>query len=303
VHAGQPHLRLAARLAAHPDAQPRALGRGLQDLAAVVAAAQAVGDMALEQLRDEAGGGRVVGTQDYQPVERHLVGEVHEGLAQRRLGAEVVHVLAVDVGDHRGHGEQVAERPVGLVGLGHQHVAMAEPRVGPQRARLAADDHRGIQPRLGEDGGEHRRGAGLAVRAGHRHAVLDPHQLAQHLGAGDHRDVAAAGGQHLGVVRPDGAGDHHHVRIGDVFGGVPLHQAAAEGGQPAGDVALLEVGARHLVAEIQQHLGDAGHAYAADADEMYRDVALSKHERSRLAPRTKALAGDIRRHEPRQPHD
>ena len=42
----------------------------------------------------------------------------------------------------------------------------------------------------------------------------------------------------------------------------PLAQALGVG-------ALGGVGALHLIAEIEQHFGDAGHADAADADEMY----------------------------------
>ena len=52
----------------------------------------------------------------------------------------MVEVLGVDVGDHRDGREQVAERAVGLVGLGDQELAAAEARVRAEGARLAADD-------------------------------------------------------------------------------------------------------------------------------------------------------------------
>ena len=48
--------------------------------------------------------------------------------------------------------------------------------------------------------------------------------------------------------------------------------------QPLDIGALGDVGALHLVAEIDQHLGDAAHADAADADEMHRpDLARQPH--------------------------
>ena len=69
-----------------------------------------------------------------------------------------------------------------------------EAGVRPEGAGLAADDGGRIEPRLGEDHRDHRGGRGLAVAAGDGDAVLDAHQLAQHLGARDDRDVARAGG-------------------------------------------------------------------------------------------------------------
>ena len=57
----------------------------------------------------------------------------------------------------------------------------------------------------------------------------------------------------------------------------PMLMPAPSAGQAADDVAVAHVRPRHRVAEVQQHLGDAGHADAADADEMDGDVTLSKH--------------------------
>jgi hypothetical protein len=54
---------------------------------------------------------------------------------------------------------------------------------------------------------------------------------------------------------------------GDVLRAVSLERWWRPFGQPLGD-APLQVGAGDLVAEVQQHLGDAAHADAADADEM-----------------------------------
>ena len=48
----------------------------------------------------------------------------------------------------------------------------------------------------------------------------------------------------------------------------PTKMRAAQRLQAAGDVALALVGARDRIAEVQQHLGDTGHADTADADEV-----------------------------------
>ena len=59
----------------------------------------------------------IVGAGDDRAVERHLVGEVDEGLLQVGEAAVVLQVLAVDVGDHRNRRRQLQERAVALVGL------------------------------------------------------------------------------------------------------------------------------------------------------------------------------------------
>ena len=54
----------------------------------------------------------------------------------------------------------------------------------------------------------------------------------------------------------------------DVRRRVAVGRPARRGRQPLGDRVGLQVRALHRVAEVQQHLGDAAHAAAADADEV-----------------------------------
>ena len=119
--------------------------------------------MALLQIGRQPGGHRVVGAQNHQAVEGNLVGEIDEGIAQSCLGPIVVHVLAIDVGDDRDHGNEVAKRAVRLVRLGHQHLALAQARIGPEYLGLAANDRGRVEAGLGENRGDHGGGAGLAV--------------------------------------------------------------------------------------------------------------------------------------------
>ena len=51
-------------------------------------------------------------------------------------------------------------------------------------------------------------------------------------------------------------------------------------GQPVGNRRELHIGTRNAVAEIEQHLGDAAHADAADADKVYA-LELGKHWREK----------------------
>ena len=70
------------------------------------------------------------------------------------------------------------------------------------------------------------------------------------------------------IVRRNGGAGHHHFGAGNIFGAVSLKNRGAQTGQALGDGRTLEVGAGDLVAQVQQHLGDAAHADAADTDKM-----------------------------------
>ena len=123
------------------------------------------------------------------------------------------------------------------------------------------------------------------MRAGDGDAALQPHQLGQHFGAAHHRQPPRAGGDEFGVVALDGGGDDNHV------GAVDVLRLVADGDRDALFAQALDVGrvgnvrAAHAVAERLEHLGDAAHADAADADEVHRpDVARQFHEMLLLAP-------------------
>src|SRR6185312_6472126 len=69
---------------------------------------------------------------------------------------------------------------------------------------------------------------------------------------------------------------------------VPDHDRDAERREAGGVAAFGKVAALHLVAEVVQHLGDAAHADAADADKM--DEAEPLGQRSHAA-RSSPFAG------------
>nr|GFD57918.1 hypothetical protein [Tanacetum cinerariifolium] len=63
---------------------------------------------------------------------------------------------------------------------------------------------------------------------------------------------------------------HHHRRIVDVARGMADHHRDALVAQPLHHIAFGNIGALYRVAEVLHHLGNAGHANPADADEVDR---------------------------------
>jgi hypothetical protein len=106
-------------------------GSACTSTARTCAFAQAVADDRARDHRHDRAHAGVVGAQHGRAVEGHAVQEVDEGRLQpREVVAVGLHVVGVDVGDHRQHRQQVQERGVALVGLDHDVVARAQARVG-----------------------------------------------------------------------------------------------------------------------------------------------------------------------------
>ena len=72
------------------------------------------------------------------------------------------------------------------------------------------------------------------------------------------------------IAAADGGGNHDDRSVAEIFGPLADHDRNAELAQTLDDIALGDVRALHLVAELVHHLGDARHADAADADEVDR---------------------------------
>ena len=127
--------------------------------------------------------GRMIEAHDREAVERQVSDQRQERLLDRVESLEVVEMLGIDVGDDGDVGGQLQERAVALVGLDHHPVAVAEPRVGAVGVDDAAVDDGRIEAGGVEQGRDQRRRRRLAVRAGDGDALLEPHQLGEHLGA------------------------------------------------------------------------------------------------------------------------
>ena len=240
-----------------------------------------VGDEALADLRQEGPHVHVVDAQDREAIERHAMDELQVRLTHPLHVAVEIEVLAVDVRHHGNDRGEKEEGPVALVGLGDQELRLAEPDVRAERAELAADDHGRIPPGLVQDGADERCGGRLPMAPRDRDAVLHPHQLGQHLGPGNDRDLELPPASDLGIREGHRRRDDQHVDAGrDVRRVVgaevdPRSQAA----EAPRRLAVDQVGARDGVPEGEQHLGDAAHTDPADTDEVY--PALSPVHRRR----------------------
>ena len=138
------------------------------------------------------------------PEEGHAVGEDREGVEDVGEVPIGVEVIRLDVGDDGDDRRQREKRAVVFVGLGHEIVALAQARVGAQDVDLAADDDGGVESGLRKDHPRQRRRGRLAVGAGDGHALLQAHDLAEHLRPADHGDSPGGGGRDLGVGLRDG---------------------------------------------------------------------------------------------------
>ncbi|MCY1175626.1 hypothetical protein D9M73_158700 [compost metagenome] len=110
-------------------------------------------------------------------------------------------------------------------------------------------------------------------------AVAVAHQLGQHLGTGHHRNAALQRCRDFRVGRVDGTGDHQHIGSGGVLGTVADEDLGTEGFQAFSDRRSFKVGARNLVAQVQQYFGNPAHAHTADTDEV--DATDAAHFRLR----------------------
>ena len=107
------------------------------------------------------------------------------------------------------------------------------------------------------------------MRAGNGDALPEAHELGQHFGSRNDRDAAPAGFDDLGVVVADGRGLHEHVLVVDVFREMADVHVGAQALEMADRRRIGDVGAADLIAEVDEHFGDAAHARAADADHVY----------------------------------
>ena len=174
-------------------------------------------------------------------------------------------MVLVHIGDHIDDGQQAEKGAVGFVGLGDKVVAVAQMGVGSVDIEAAADDHCGVQPGGVEDGGGQRGGGGLAVGARNGYALAQAHEFGQHFGARDDGDVPAAAFHQFGIVVADGRGFDQHLHVAHVFGGMAHGHARAQLAQMPDHRRIAQIRAGNLVALIEQHLGNAAHARAADA--------------------------------------
>ena len=180
----------------------------------------------------------------------------------------MVEMLGVDIGDDGDVGRQLQKRAVALVGLDHHPVAGAEPRIGAISVDDAAVDHGRVESGGVEQRRHQRGGRRLAVRAGDGDAALEAHELGEHFGAAHDRNASLARCCELRIVALDRGRDDDDRRAAEVGRVVADENRRAVLAQALHVGVVARVRTLHVVAEVDENLGDARHADAADADEV-----------------------------------
>ena len=203
-------------------------------------------------------------------VEGDVADKLDEGVLHPVEAAIMVKMFGIDIGDHRDRAVEPQEAAVALIGFHDHPVAVAQPRVGAIAVDDAAVDDRGIDPARVQQRGDHRRRRGLAMGAGDRDGGFEAHQFGQHFRAADHGNPGFQRQFDFGVAALDRGRRDNHGGVAQIFGLVADHHLDTLGAQPFHHIAFGHVGTLHAIAQIMHHFGDAGHADAADADEMDR---------------------------------
>ena len=116
------------------------------------------------------------------------------------------------------------------------------------------------------------------MRSGDRDRLLQAHQFGQHFRPSDNGQQPFPGRFQLGIVALDGGGNDDDLGLAEIGRVVPDRDLHALLTQPQNVSVFSDIRALDGIAEIDQDLGDAAHADAADADEMHRpDVAWKLH--------------------------
>ena len=143
------------------------------------------------QLIRNASNASVIRAQNGCAVERHAMQELHKGRFQFLKVVPVgFHVVGINVGNHRHHGQQVQEGCVRFIGLHHDVVTCAQFGIGACAVQSTANHKRGVQACFSQNAGHQAGGGGFAVGPCNGHALLHAHQFSQHDRTGHHWNMA-----------------------------------------------------------------------------------------------------------------
>ncbi len=212
----------------------------------------------------------VVGAGDQQAAGQDAAGEAPVGVLHRRERAVEVEVVGLDVGDDRDLGPVDQERAVALVRLGDEHVTGAVVGVGAVLGQLAADG----EGRVGAAGlqrhGQHRRRRGLAVRAGDGDPAPSPASGRPGPGCGAAPAAPRSRARASSTLDSRMAEEMTTVSTASTWDGVvPDVHDGALGRQRPQHEGVLGVGPGDGRPPGQHDPRDAGHAGAADGDEVH----------------------------------
>ena len=192
---------------------------------------------------------------------REDVGVVHLQVVQDRSARPVVHELAA----------LVEQRGVVFVGLDDEGLSAAQASRDAEVLRHAADQETRVQTGRLQDPGQHRRGRGLAVRAGHRqHVTAEQHVLGQPLRAAGVGRAGVEDGLHQRIAARDDVADDEDIGLqGHLVGREAFDQLDVQRAQLVAHRRVdVRVAAGDPVARFTCDRCDATHEGAADAEDM-----------------------------------
>src|SRR5690348_8345434 len=213
-----------------------------------------------------------------------MIGKLLKYLLNFAKRTVLIKMLAIDGGDDSDHRGKQEERPVALVGLDNDEIALAHLRVRAGVVHPTAYNKRGIETRSGENRSHHRSGGGLAVRPGHSDALFEAHQLGQHFSARNDGDLLLVRLDNLNVVRGNSGRDDHNLSAAHVFGAMPFIKRRAKLAKMFGHGCGSQIRARYGVAAREQDFGNAAHAAAADAHQVNPLKISKRHIHCTAAP-------------------
>ncbi len=223
----------------------------------------AVGRFVLDQ--QEAAPGR------WGVVRRKLVCELGEAFNDGVQAVVDVEVVGFDVEDDGGGGGELVEASIVLAGFGDEGGSVAGAVAAAELWAVGADDDGGVQSGGDERVAEHGGGGGLAVGSGDGDAdgAGLGHHAPEHGGVLDDFEFSSAGLEDFGVVVRHGGGDDQGLRVeGHGLGGLLEVDGEAFASELLDQVGVGAFAAGDGGAASGAKAGEAGHAAAADADEV-----------------------------------
>ena len=177
-------------------------------------------------------------------------------------------MFRLDVRDDGHRRRQLKKRSVELIRFSDQVIPLTQSGVALQTSEFSPDDKGRIEPALLKDEPHHRCGRRLAVCACDSHALLHPHELAQHLGPPDHWNLQGQSRFDLRIVLSHGRRDNDHVAAHDLFSAVSLIDHSAQAFEAFRKRRKLAVRSCYSESQVEEHLCDPAHPNPADAHKM-----------------------------------
>ena len=198
----------------------------------------------------------------------HRLHEPVERLKERIEPSVVLEVVGLQIGDQPEPRGQFQERPIALVCLHHQQVALVPCRSRTDLVHVAANDERRAETGLSQHEGQHGRGGGLAVCAGHGNRLAQSADGTENLGPPVEGDATFEGRPALRICVGHRRGARHHSGFADLVRRMTHADGHAQCSEAIQSGGGLKVRTADGVSHGHQNLGNGAHAGTAHANDV-----------------------------------